>query len=641
MNKFRYRISTLFVSLTVAASLCAQTSFPVVTIHGKKYYFYEVKKGDSLYGIAKAHGWDPEVVAELNPVASMDLKRGTRLYYPVEGDSRQGEAEKTATKQQDTITHTVAKGENIYALARTYDVSPDLIYYQNPWARTDIKPGDTLTIRPDEKIGEIVSYVIKAGDTPYSVARQFNSAVEDIYRVNPGVNDNNFKTGASIKVPTDTNKGRIRREKVMANRLGSFGTYKVKNGESWEGIAKRFGVSATLLQSMNPDVKLKKGVEISVPNYEQVEVTREYVAEDPREKTEDGRMEIFEDVKATAGQTPGKVRVAIVLSDPAQKKDLEFSRGFITAVDKYKNAGFEIDLNIIKGDRPERDVVSELDEFGPGILISTADKDFPVYLTEYAADHNAVLLNPFDVKSDAYAANSQVVQLMPPSAEFNDAVARYITDTFADRKIVVVGTSEDDEALSNMFGGKVDSSHILNLTLDELRDYPFYETERYVVYALQTKKGNVSSLLDIVASAKQESPLTEICVVGRPSWITLVDALKGKMHAADVYIPSRFYFDMDNADSKEFIADYKRIFRHPPLKSFPVYSAMGYDVANYFLPLQATAPGRYDATHSPEHPQLQLDIALRRAGTDGGWLNPVCYMIHYAPMQYVDKIKID
>ncbi len=638
MNKFRYRISFLLMSLMVAATLCAQSSCPVVDIQGKRYYTYEVKKGDSIYRIAKAHGWNPEIISKLNPIASLDLKQGGRLYYPVEDDS-----ENNATLQRDqvseSITHIVVKGETVYSIARKYNVTPDLIFYQNPWSRDGIKVGEKLSIRPDENIGKQILYEIKAGDTPYSVARKYNSSVEDIYRANPGVNDRNFKAGSTIKVPTDTDKGRIRQEKVTANRLESFGTYKVKGGESWEGIAKRFGVKAELLKELNAGVKFKKGVVISIPKYEQVEVMREYVAEDPREKTEEGRMEIYEDVKSTAWQTPGHVRVAIVLSEPTQNKDLEFSRGFITAIDKYKTSGFEIDLNILKGDRADSDVTGELDEFKPNLIISTSDKDLPAYLMTYAMEHNVLLINPFDVKSNAYTFNPSVAQLMPPSAEFSAAVAQYVIDNFDDRKIVVVGTPEDDEDLTNMFGGKVVSSRLLNLTLEELGDYPFYENERYVVYALQTKKSDVERLLDLVIHAKQESPLAEICIVGRPNWVTFVDALKGKMHTADVYIPSRFYLNMDDADTKTFISDYKKVFNHPPLKSYPVYSAMGFDVANYFLPLQATMPGQYESHFSPEYSQLQLDIALRKAGA--GYINPVCYIIHYSPLLYVDKIKIE
>ena len=644
---FRHKLFSLIIAASVAAPAFGQNSFPVVSLQGKPYYYYEVKKGDSLYGIAKANGWDETVLKELNPVVALELKKGARLYYPVQTSA---EILPDAPAEQETgavsgsskaVSHKVEKGETVYSIARSYGVSTDLIYYQNPAARSGIKAGDVLKINPDDKTVEIVLYTVASGDTPYSVAKKFNCAVEDIYRENPGVNDRNFKAGSTVRVASNSNVSRIKKEQVTEKKLDSFMSYKVGSGESWNGIARKFGVEAESLRQLNADVELKKGALISVPKYENVEVTREYVAQDPREKTSEGRMEIFEDVQSSLMLTPGKVKVALLLAEPAGKRDLEFSRGFLTSVDCYKDADFDIDLEIIRGDREASEVISDLKRIEPNLIVVTADKDYPDYMADYADGSHAVVVNPFDLKNDAFRRNSSMVQLMPPSDMFNESVVKYISSHFPDRKIVVVGEASEDDMVATMLASEVDASRMLMLTSDELADYPFYETEKYLVYATPSKKSEVNALLDVVYEARQNSPLTEIAVVGRPSWITFADALKDNFHRNEVHIPSRFYFDMENADSKEFLSDYNRIFRHPPLKSYPVYAAVGYDVANWFLPLQAIGNG--DLTSVPNNtssPQLQIDFGLRRID-GGGFVNPVCYMVRYTPWQTVEKIKID
>ncbi len=115
---------------------------------------------------------------------------------------------------------------------------------------------------------------------------------------------------------------------------------------------------------------------------------------------------------------------------------------------------------------------------------------------------------------------------MPPSTQFNESVARYILDNFEDRKMVIVSSNIEDDLIANLVADQTDSSRILQLTLEELRDYPFYETEKYIVYATPTKKSDVTSLIDIILTAKEESPLTEIAVIGRPSWVTIADGLR-------------------------------------------------------------------------------------------------------------------
>lgn len=641
---FRLKILALSLFVFSAMSGIAQ-SLPTVTLQGKSFYYYEVKKGDSLYGIAKDNGWDIEKLKSLNPVVALELKKGARLYYPVQDNAPFSKdnitPDQTSTRKGDIIRHTVAKGETVYFIARKYGVPVDLIYYQNPDSRSSIKAGEILTIDRSIPIDDAVIYVIQSGDTPFGVAKKFNCAVEDIYRDNPGVNDRNFKTGSTIKVAANANLHRMKSEKVVSDKLDRFSTYKVGKDESWEGIARKTGTSVEELQRINPGTELKRGVTISVPEYEEVETIHRYVAQDPREKTEEGRMEIFQDVTESMIRTHGKVKAVIILDSPSSKKDMEFCRGFITAVDKYKKADFKIDLDIIRGDRTQEEIVEDINRIKPNLIIPTTEKDLPAFLSDYARDNYASLVNVFNLKDNAFRTNASVVQLMPPTAEFNETITKYIEDTFPNRKIVIVSASDEEDMVARLLESRIDNARILTLTIDELQDYPFYETESYLVYATPTKKTDVTTLIDILQNVKEESPLTEISVVGRPNWITFSDGMKEKLCQNDVYIPSRFYFDMGNSDSKAFLAAYRYIFRHPPLKSFPVYAVMGYDVGNFFLPLQAYSPEDYSVIPSTSTPQLQVDIDLKKQGENGGYLNSTCYLIRYTPAQYVDKIKIE
>jgi len=78
----------------------------------------------------------------------------------------------------------------------------------------------------------------------------------------------------------------------------------------------------------------------------------------------------------------------------------------------------------------------------------------------------------------------------------------------------------------------------------------------------------------------------------------------------------------------------------PPLKSYPVYAAVGYDVADFFLPQQAFNHDNYLAVPQQATPQLQIDVELLREPS-GGFLNDTGYMIRYSPLRYVEKIRID
>ncbi len=51
----------------VLPAVASDPGLPKVEILGKEYYYHDIKKGESIYGIAKQYGWDLEELVRLNP----------------------------------------------------------------------------------------------------------------------------------------------------------------------------------------------------------------------------------------------------------------------------------------------------------------------------------------------------------------------------------------------------------------------------------------------------------------------------------------------------------------------------------------------------------------------------------------------
>lgn len=49
---------------------------------------------------------------------------------------------------------------------------------------------------------DTTAYYIKAGDTLYKIAKQYNTTVGAILMVNPGLNPDNLQIGQKICIPT-------------------------------------------------------------------------------------------------------------------------------------------------------------------------------------------------------------------------------------------------------------------------------------------------------------------------------------------------------------------------------------------------------------------------------------------------------
>ena len=94
----------------------------IVFINGKKYYVHTVKSGDTLYSIAKAYGVEEALIKENNPAATDGLKIDQSIKIPVSEKALQ-EARNEKKRKKDFVTHKIKAGQTLYSIARDYNIS--------------------------------------------------------------------------------------------------------------------------------------------------------------------------------------------------------------------------------------------------------------------------------------------------------------------------------------------------------------------------------------------------------------------------------------------------------------------------------------------------------------------------------------
>lgn len=580
---------TLF-SLIIAGigfSASAAPALPIVKVDGKEYYSYNATKDDSLYGIAKLYGWDLGLLVSTNPDVEGALKSNQRILYPVSaGTDMPGES---------VIRHKVKSGETIYGISKRYGVSIESIYRSNPEAKNGIHPNDIILLRPGQTTdSNEVLYEVKQGDTLFSLSKRFNTKVEIIIKSNPGLNDSNLMAGSVIKVFPGENEDNASLQKAQnsSNR-------KVEDNQK----------------------PIEKQIPVNEECPEETEISILQIAENtPKEKS---------------------AEIAIILSQDNNKRDSEFARGVLTALESMKNSGERINLTILPGS------ISKLEESlsdqrlaKSEVIIATYDKDFPESLRDYASENSKKLFNVFDIKEDYYLINTEMVHILPGSDYFNGKISEDILKRFNGFTYIFIGKDNTDAIGKTLEETvlPVDKTNIL--TANKLSTVDITDQSKIVVYSYDTKKSDIKSAVENVASLRAQYPLADIVLVGRPNWIVYDDSMKDEFAKADTYIPSRFYFNPEGLDEKDFINSYKAMFNHAPTRSFPMYSVMGYDLMRYI------AKSINNNSEFPWNPSeigfapLQLDFNLNRTGDEGGYLNEVVYMLRFAPYGSIDKIRI-
>lgn len=638
-------LCALFVSLQLSAA--TKLSLPIVEILGKNYYVYAIKKGDSLFGIAKDYGWNYEELRQLNPKAVSPLKKGMKIYYPV-AEEPKTDSDKTDVDNNTVqpLTHKVKLGDTVYGISRMYKIPESRIYELNPGSKKGIREGQTLIL---SKPGVVVDnenadfYTIKKGDTLYAVARAHDTTVAAILKLNPGISEKNFRADDIIRMPKKGTGVKSTVKTYEQQNVASFSTYTVEKKDTWDSIAEKTGVDKDDLIEINKasgDKPKNKSV-LSIPKIETKVIQKKVAEEDPRELTQDGIAEIYDDVHGLNDSLSAKeLKVALLLSEPSVRKDLEFTRGFLTGIQNLKSTGISIALTVIDGSKGSSDVLNELSDVNPDILFLTTDKGIPSYLSEYAEVSQTPMVNTFDVKNELYTSNPYVIQLLTPSNYFNDEIASRMLEDYGDNVLIFAGNADQGDQLALSLKELWDKSKIKNLSIEGLSEYPFREDTKYLIYGYPTRKDDINSLLSAVNKIKSASPLTEISVLGRPNWIIYDDSdMIEKFQEANVNIPSRFYYDKNSSEARRFENIYKSLFDRTPAKSFPMYAGVGYDASMYFL-LGMVSAGS-DVNSLGEYTNgAQSDFALSRPSNWSGLLNPMVYLVKFTPYGSIEKVPV-
>ncbi len=154
------------------------------------FFIYKVKKGDTLYNIAKKYETTTNELIKLNNLTTNSLSIGQELKIP--------ETYNNEMILPNYINYTVKKGDTLYSIAKKYQITPEIIIKDNSLTSTNLSIGQNLKIRVSEEIieecygidyippetKEETTYTVKKGDSLYSIAKKYNTTVDNIKKKN-------------------------------------------------------------------------------------------------------------------------------------------------------------------------------------------------------------------------------------------------------------------------------------------------------------------------------------------------------------------------------------------------------------------------------------------------------------------------
>ena len=158
---------------------------------------YTVKAGDNLYNIAKKYNTTVDKIKRDNNLQSNNLTIGKILLIEDTGDQSTIEAcfGEEYEAPSSNITYTVQKGDSLYSIANKYNTTINEIKSLNNLTSNNLSIGQQLRI-PTNASGNI-TYTVQKGDNLYSIARKYNTTVNEIKRKN-NLTSNNLSIGQQL-----------------------------------------------------------------------------------------------------------------------------------------------------------------------------------------------------------------------------------------------------------------------------------------------------------------------------------------------------------------------------------------------------------------------------------------------------------
>lgn len=241
------------------------------SVFGQNYTKHKVAKGETITQIAQKYKVTPYDIYKLNPDSQSGIQPDAILLIPKS-------IEKVASNEVPfkEKTYIVKAKETLYSIAKENNVEISDLEEANPFLKTDgLQPGQVLKIMkyeepPKVQMGTKIfsTYEVVAGDTKYSISKKYGISVEELEKQNPEIKDN-LPVGFKLKI-NSSEKAVAPTEVVKPKTVAYQGNtleYTVKSGETMYSLTKLLGLSEASLIGLNPELKdgVKEGMILKVP----------------------------------------------------------------------------------------------------------------------------------------------------------------------------------------------------------------------------------------------------------------------------------------------------------------------------------------------------------------------------------------
>lgn len=648
MNKLRIFYLSLSIFFCISIDANVNLNLPTKVLGGESFFFYKVNGKESLEDIAKKIGVTVNDIIQYNPSASQGVANKQLLFFPVADFSTPDNQNTTNIITTKNVTHLVKKGQSLYGISKLYNITIDELVAANPHTNDGLKEGQVIVIPTGKAttqgnaISSVLYHTILKGESMYSVAKQYNTTIENLLALNPGIYPNNFIEGDVVKVIPNTST-----TITVQKEIKQMVSYVVKKDDTFESIALANNITVEHLRTANPELKkLKKGNIIYIPKDG---ITSEIInssqaSEKQLEQTYSKKIDdIFSNIHKKKHRAV--LNIAMVLPFQLHKENpprqaylyTDFYKGFLLAVDSIgKNINKKVNLNVYDTQHNLNvtdsilglPIMQDMD-----VIIAPSEPKQLERINNFGLKNNIYVINCFSSKNEDYASNPKIIQLNMPTSYLAASVNELISEKFNDYEVIFLkdSGSEDTEILPEI-KQYLKSHKIKSHIIDVINPIEFETVSsfmdpgsNYLFIPTTSSKQFFNKFSNALKDVKQKRFDCEVRLLGHPEYLSMKE-IKNSMQTIDSYVYSRFF--IANAKRGENVqAKFKATYNENMIATTPSLGILGFDLGSYII--TTISSGNSFDTPKLYFDGVEMDIELERSSNWGGYINKCVEIVHF------------
>lgn len=633
------------------SALCFVCFFGIHTATAQNFSTHQVKKGETISGIADQYGVTITDIYNINPDAKKELKPNTILIIPISKATKPKVAD--TKKLQGFKEHRTSKKETLYSIAKRYDVTEDeLKKYNTSLYAKALQKGDKLQIpvfiiSKEEPKATTKSYTVKPKEGKWRVAYKFGISVQELEALNPTLGDS-LQEGQEINVPILVG-GKV---KEIDEK---YSYYNVLPKEGFYRLKLKLGLDQAELEVLNPELKetgLKDGMVLKIPFSNSTNVIVEEVSKKTNLVTNITNF----DTKHIAIMLPFRMnRVHFdsvpdiknsIKNDPYLDASLDFYTGVLTALDSLKTLGVSLKVDVYDTQYQVSDVmrlIRDNDFKTVDAVIGPLTPETFEAVASALKSYNTPVVSPIGTK---LTLHENVFQSRPSDDLLKTKIINYVKGDSMSKNVVIVSDIKNAMVVNELKAEFSSAKTVYSRKNKEGKDVNFLYVEdvrgtlkpgKNYVFLETQNEGFTSNVVSVLASLNQK-----IIGVDNPTAIEIIlvttnfnPAFEGDQVSNEQLSKLQLHFAYATKNynqTNSFVKNYTKNYNTTPSKR----AVKGFDLTMDVVLRLVSSDNLYlSVNKSPLTEYVENKFAYKKK-LSGGYYNDAVYLVKYDDLSIVE-----